>query len=78
MLEISVIQSINQISLHLLSILFMTSVKGAFVFLIVYFLIKSLKKLSPEYKHLLWFFLIFGFIIIPIISMIEPDHCISL
>ncbi|UCB46444.1 MAG: M56 family metallopeptidase, partial [Spirochaetota bacterium] len=41
-------------------------------FLVVYFIIHILKKLSPEYKHLLWFFVICGFIIIPIISVYAP------
>jgi beta-lactamase regulating signal transducer with metallopeptidase domain len=72
MLQIADIQSINQISLHLLSLLFITTLKGAFVFVIVYLILQTLKNFSPGYKHLLWFFVICGFILIPVISMLAP------
>jgi len=72
MLQIVSIQSINQISLYLITLLFMTIIKGAFVFFMVYCIIRIFKNLSSDYKHLLWFFVICGLLVIPIASTFAP------
>ena len=72
MFEMIHIPSVNQYSLHLLSILFISFIKGFFVFSIAYFTIPRLKNLSSEYKHILWLLLIGSFILIPVMSMFTP------
>ena len=63
---------LNQLSVNILSILFMTFMKGSAVFIIVYFTLSILKSLSSDLKHIIWFVVICGFILIPLFSMIVP------
>ena len=73
MLEIIDIQAMNHVSLRLVSLLTMTFIKGFFVFAVMYFTILRMKKLSAEFRHLLWFFVICSFIILPFASFIIPS-----
>ena len=73
MLEIIDIQAMNHVSLRLVSLLTMTFIKGFFVFAVMYFTILRMKKLSAEFRHLLWFFVICSFIILPFASVIIPS-----
>jgi beta-lactamase regulating signal transducer with metallopeptidase domain len=55
-----------------MSLLFITFIKGSIVFIIVYIALSIFRNLSPEFKHLIWFFLICGFVLIPLFSMMMP------
>ena len=70
MSQIMNIHLLNQISINLLAILFTTFIKGSIVFIIVYFALSLLKSLSPEFKYLIWFFVICGFVLIPLFSIV--------
>ena len=78
MLEIIDIQAMNHVSLRLVSLLTMTFIKGFFVFAVMYFTVLMMKKLSPEFKHLLWFFGICSFILIPVFTYFIPSFDLNI
>jgi beta-lactamase regulating signal transducer with metallopeptidase domain len=55
----------------------MTFMKGSAVFIIVYFTLAILKSLSSDLKHIIWFVVICGFILIPLFSMNIPFLCFN-
>ena len=63
---------LNQVSFSIVSMLFMTFLKGSTVFILVYFALSVLKSLSPDLKHIIWFVVICGFLLIPLFSFIMP------
>ena len=67
------IQAVNHVLFRLVSLLTMTFVKGFFVFAVMYFTVLMMKKFSAEFRHLLWFFVICSFILIPVFSYIIPS-----
>jgi beta-lactamase regulating signal transducer with metallopeptidase domain len=50
----------------------MTFIKGSIVFIIVYIALAVFKNLPAEFKHLIWFAVICGFILIPLFSFFSP------
>jgi beta-lactamase regulating signal transducer with metallopeptidase domain len=72
MLQFINIHLLNRLSLDLLSILCSTFIKGSLVFTFVYLALLIFKNLSPELKHLIWLFVICGFVLIPLVSMTMP------
>jgi beta-lactamase regulating signal transducer with metallopeptidase domain len=60
-----------------LSILFTTFIKGSVVFIIVYLTVSTLKNLSPEFKHLIWFVVLCGIVLIPIFSFFRSVFYVS-
>jgi beta-lactamase regulating signal transducer with metallopeptidase domain len=54
------------------SLFLVTLVKWSILFAIVSFVLALLKKLSPEMKHVVWLFLIYGIVLIPLVSTFFP------
>jgi beta-lactamase regulating signal transducer with metallopeptidase domain len=71
------IQMIHKLVLsHLISyipsLFLVTLVKWSILFAVVSFVLALLKKLSPEMKHVVWLFLIYGIVLTPLVSIFFP------
>jgi len=73
MFEIIDIQVMNHVSLRLVSLLAMTYIKGFFLFAVIYFVLQRMKRLTAEFRHFMWFFVICSFVILPFSSVIVPS-----
>jgi beta-lactamase regulating signal transducer with metallopeptidase domain len=67
-----ILETINYFSYFLLSTFFMSCIKGLFVFTAVYIVTQSFKDLPSENKHILWFFTMCSFVLIPVITLFTP------
>ena len=72
MSQIMNIHLLNQFSSQLMSMLFMTFIKGSIVFIIVYCITRMVKHMPSELKHLLWLCTILSFMLIPFFSYMMP------
>ena len=59
---------------HLLwALLAVNIIKGLAVFLAAYLITRLGKRISPDYKHLIWFIAITSFVVLPIIWFFLPE-----
>ena len=63
---------IDQLALHIPPILLVTLIKWSSLFILVTILLSLFKKLTPGNKHLLWLLLIYGLLLVPILSGLLP------
>ena len=64
---------IQQISSHIILILCITLVNGMLLFATVALIIRRMKQIPAKHKHLIWLFLLYCFIAIPLLSMLIPS-----
>ena len=64
--------SMKQLVSYIPPIFLVTLIKWSFIFIFVMLLLSLLKKLSPGNRHTLWLLLIYGLILIPILSGFMP------
>lgn len=64
--------SMKQLVSYIPPIFLVTLIKWSFIFIFVMLLLSLLKKLSPGNRHTLWLLLIYGLVLIPILSGFMP------
>jgi hypothetical protein len=64
---------VRQMSTKLIPLLFITLVDGLLLFTIVSIITRRLRAAPAQYKHLIWFFVICCFLLIPLMSNIIPS-----